>query len=476
MINIDTETKKFKNAFNGSVDFVVKSVGCKQGVALAFIDGMVNIDQMELGIIMPLLQKAEFEPTEEGIAAVLTTGVKISAETEIAEAITAISEGECVMLVEGSSSYFVVNIRGYALRTPSEPPTSAVLKGPREGFTEDVKTNMVLLRRRLHTNNLVYNTIKVGRYTKTAVVVAHINEIANIEIVDKITKRIEKIDIDGIIDAAYVGKFLEERNYSIFNQTGMAEKPDIVAAKMLEGRVAIIVDGSPMVITLPFCMLEDFQDSQDYYKRATRATMLRMLRLLGVFFAIILPAAFVALQMHQFQMLPMKLLITIINSISGIPFTPVVEMFIALVLFEILGEASVRMPKYVGMAVSIVGAIVLGETAVSAGLLSSLTVLITALSGIALYVIPDEVGTFSTLRFALLFVGGAAGLFGLVIVGVGVLAYLVSVEIYGVPYLSPFAPLVSEDIKDSLIKVEIKEMETRPKYFSSKNKKRIKHG
>ncbi|MFI3229816.1 MAG: spore germination protein, partial [Bacillota bacterium] len=461
MVEISRDEKEIKEAFNGSMDFVIKRINCGQGVALAFIDGMVNIDQMELGIIMPLLHSNGFDATAEGVASVLTTGVEIAAEPKISEAITAISEGECVMLVDKSESYFIIKIRGYALRTPSEPPTSAVLKGPREGFTEDVKTNMVLLRRRLHTNNLIYNTIKVGRYTKTAVVVAHIKGIADNNIVQTITKKIEEIDIDGVIDASYVGKFLEERNYSIFNQTGMAEKPDIVAGKMLEGRVAIIVDGSPMVITLPFSLIEDFQDSQDYYKRAPRATMLRFLRLLGVFFAIILPATFVALQMHQFQILPMKLLITIINSINGIPFTPVVEMFIALVLFEILGEASVRMPKYVGMAVSIVGAIVLGETAVSAGLLSSLTVLITALSGIALYVIPDEVGTFSTLRFGLLFVGGAAGMFGLVIAGVGLLAYLVSVEIYGVPYLAPFAPITESDLKDALIKVEIKDMETR---------------
>ncbi len=476
MINVQKEQEQLKSAFNNSVDFVFKCVKSKQNIALAFIDGMVNIDQMEIGIIMPLLRAEAFEPTEQGVASVLTTGVKISAEGDTTKVITAITEGECVMLVEGSADYYIINIRGYALRTPSEPPTSAVLKGPREGFTEDVKTNMVLLRRRLHTNNLVYTTIKVGRYTKTAVVVAHIKGIAEEEIVKSITQKIESIDIDGIIDSSYIGKFLEERNYSIFNQTGMAEKPDIVSAKMLEGRVAIIVDGSPIVITLPFCMLEDFQDSQDYYKRASRASMLRMMRLLGVFFAIILPATFVALQMHQFQILPMKLLITIINSIAGIPFTPVVEMFIALVLFEILGEASVRMPKYVGMAVSIVGAIVLGETAVSAGLLSSLTVLITALSGIALYVIPDEVGTFSTLRFLLLFVGGASGLFGLVIVGVGVLAYLVSMEIYGVPYLSPFAPVVAEDLKDSLLKVDIKEMKTRPQYYSKINRKRIKNG
>ncbi|MBO7156324.1 MAG: spore germination protein, partial [Clostridia bacterium] len=294
-------------------------------------------------------------------------------------------------------------------------------------------------------------------------------------IVKEIERKIKKIDIDGIIDSSYVAKLLEDRRYSLFKQTGSTEKPDILASKLLDGRVGIIVDGSPTVLTLPFMLIEDFYDSEDYYRRPVRTSVVRLMRLLGVFFAIFLPGMFVAFQSHQYQILPLKLLITIINSTSGIPFSPITEMLIALILFEVLGEASVRMPRFLGMAMSVVGGIILGETAVNAGVLSSLTVLITALSSIGLYAIPDEVGTFSVIRLIYVFIGASLGTYGILLCTLAISVYVASLESYGVPYLAPLAPIVPQDLKDSILKLSMIDHPIRTSAMGLKNKVRLKN-
>ena len=293
--------------------------------------------------------------------------------------------------------------------------------------------------------------------------------------VEKITSKIEAIDIAGVCESSEISAFLEDRPYSVFKQGGATEKPDICAAKLLDGRVAVIVDGSPMVLTLPFILVEDFHDSEDYYRRPIRTALIRIMRLLGIFFAVLLPATFVALSTLQYQILPQELMITILNSTQGIPFTPMTEMLIALVFFEVLGEASVRMPRYFGMAISVVGGIILGETAVSAGVLSSLTVLITAMSSIGLFAIPDEVGAFSVIRITLVFVGATLGLLGVVVAAVAMTAYVATLRLYGVDYLTPFAPLVPRQLNDAVFKRSKTDSYFRTP-FISRNRRRLTYG
>lgn len=311
MIKIDEKINEIKKLFSKSPDLSIRRVDAgDKSVALVYIDAMINADQMEIGVIQPLIKsEGKFQPTLKGMLSVLTAGVIVEICETLTDAAGEIAAGECLLVGEGFDSLIILKLRGYLTRPATEPPTSAVIKGPREGFTEDMKTSMVLLRRRFRSENLCFEHYKVGRYTQTNITLAYLKGIADENLVEKVGKKIDAIDIDGIVDSSYISQFLEDRNYSIFKQVGTAEKPDIIAAKILEGRVAIIVDGSPIVLTLPFMLLEDFQDSQDYYKRSSRATFLRVLRLMAVFFAVFLPGMFVALQMHQFQVLPLKLLI-----------------------------------------------------------------------------------------------------------------------------------------------------------------------
>lgn len=476
MQNLEKLKSKVSEAFCGSQDLVKRDYTAgKKSFVLFFIDGLVDRKQLDESVVAPILtSNGDFKSDVAGLNGVIPASISIKATKNFDEVVSTVSLGDAVLAFADGSEFFTLPVKKVESRSVGEPPTSAVLKGPREGFTENIKTNVVLLRHHLATPKLVFKNFEIGRYTKTAVMLCFIDGVANPTVVKEVERRIGMIDIDGVMDASYVGKYLEARPYSIFKQVGSQEKPDIIAAKILEGRVAVFVDGSPIVLTVPFLLMEDFQSSEDYYKNTSRTSMLRIIRMLALFFALLLPATVVALLQHQFQMLPLKLLMTILSSVEGIPFTPLIEMMVALVLFEILNEASVRMPRYVGMAMSVVGAIVLGDTAVKAGILSSLSVLVTALSAIGLYAIPDEVGAFSILRMLYVLMAGALGLFGVVISGMVTAVYLLNFDSYGVPYIAPLAPIVPEDLKDAMIMANLKDMKTRPKVLGSPNKRRQK--
>ncbi|MDE6967615.1 MAG: spore germination protein, partial [Clostridia bacterium] len=390
------------------------------------------------------------------------------------EMVNRIVSGDVGFIIDGAENYFVLSLRDYKMRGITEPPISTVLRGPREGFVEDMKINMTMLRRRFKTPDLVFDLMQVGKYSGTNIAIAYVYGIADNSIVEEIKKRIKEIDCDGIVDSSYIARYIEDNKYSLFNQIGMAEKPDIVAGKMLEGRVAIICDGSPTVLTLPFVLYEHFQASEDYYIKSYRASATRILRIIAMIIAISLPAAYVALQEFQYHMFPLKFLVVIMNSLQGVPLTPTIEMIVLLLVFEILNEASIRMPRYVGTALSIVGAIVLGESAVSAGLLSVPTLLVTAISTIGLYCVPNEVEAGSILRILFVAIAGVLGIFGLLLAIILLFAYMVSLKNFGTSYLAPFAPMLPSDMKDTLSKANLIDMQKRPFTIPTKNRTRSK--
>lgn len=439
--------------------------------ALFHIEGLVEVRQLEEAVVIPINSKKDhFCDDYFGIKSVIGIAGTLK-EIEIGKAGKSLSEGSAVLVTK--STVVEISARKVSARAISEPPTSSVIKGPREGFVEDVRTNVVILRKRLKSENFAIKELIMGKITATKINIVYLKGIADESIVESVSKRIEAYSIDGIIDSSYVAKMIESNPYSMFKQVGNSEKPDVIASKLLDGKVAIIVDGSPIVLVVPFMLYEDFEDSQDKYKRPLRTTFLRYVRLLAVFCAVFLPALFVSVQLYQFQLLPLELLITVINVTDQIPFSPSLEMVIALVLFEVLGEASIRMPRHVGMALGVVGAIVLGETAVSAGFLSSLTVLVVAISGIGIYAVPDEVGTLGLLRILFVVVADLLGIFGLTLAGLMVIAYLTGIGSYGIPYLVPVSPLIGSDFKDSIFKRSLTDLFYRPESFAQKNKRRM---
>lgn len=406
----------------------------------------------------------------------LNETVLFASETEICpfneELIGKLLYGDSLLFVEGFDQAIVINTKKWDKRAVAEPPTDVVINGPREGFTEDIKTNLSLIEKRLKSPSLAIVKLKIGRITGTNVAVIYLSNVAEKKVVDKIVKRLEKIDVDGIIDIHNIEPFIDDRPYSIFRQVFSTEKPDTIAAKLLEGRVAVMIDGSPMVLTLPFLMIEDFQASEDYYQRHSYSTFLRCLRYASVLFALYLPALYVTVQLFNYDILPMRLLITIMNAVKGTPLPPLLEMLFVIMLFEIIREASVRMPKAVGMAMSIVGALVLGETAVNAGIISSPSIMITALSSLALFLVPGQLPAFTLLRVVYTVIGGVLGIYGLILVTVYVIHYLANLDSYDTPQLAPFAPLILGDFKDALAKEPFSHMKKRPESIGNINKTR----
>ena len=453
------------NGFDIEAHEVISKAG---SVWVIYVDENTDKAVLSESVLKPLLNLERFDYEE--VEKLIHPPAKVQKVENAEDGSAEVAKGNAIIVA--GDNLLMLTMKKVAMRAVTEPPTSTVVKGPREGFVENLNTNLSLLRRRLATTKLRFEKFEIGKYSKTAVVVAYIEGLTHPKIVKKVREKIEKINVDGVFDSSYIGKYLERAEQSLFRQVGTTEKPDILSHKMLEGRIGVLVDGSPIALSVPFLFIEDFQDSGDYYRRDFRATVLRLVRLFGSFVAILLPAVFVAVQEYQYQVLPLKFLITILNSTTGIPLTPTLEMLFVLLLFEILNETSLRMPKYVGMALSVVGAIVLGDTAVKAGLLSSPAVLIAALSGIGLYCVPDDVGTFSVLRTLFVGIGGILGLYGIVLGFLCLIGYLASLDSYGAPYLAPYAPLLLEDLQDGVFKESNLDMKKRPQSIPNLNSTR----
>ena len=456
--NQDVVYREFKNKSNSFL--------------IIYIQDLVDLNLLSKSIIKPLMQNKKNATVKNIIDNVLYIG-SVQQLEDIHECSSAILEGNAVLFIDGENKAIKLNIIGIEKRSITEPPTNAVIYGPREGFVESLNVNTSLIRKRLQTPQLKIEEFKVGSYTKTKVRMFYIDDIADKYNVKKIKERISKIEIDGILDSHYLVSFLEEKKNSIFKQIGKAEKPDIVTAKMLEGRIAIMVDGSPIALTLPFLLLEDIQNSDDYYQKSFKISFVRLVRVIGIVFSIILPSLYVAIQTQHYRIIPVKFLTTLMDSIQGLPFTPFMEMLFVILLFEILYESSLRMPKYLGVALGVVGALILGDTAVKAGLISPPAVMLVAMSGISFYTIPDENSQLSFLRFMFTIAGGIFGLMGITIFLMFVISYLNDINSYGSPYLAPYAPRIKQDLYDGLIKKEALALNVRPKSIPSQKKVRV---
>lgn len=471
-LNVKTEIEKIKKSFHMGCDFGERLLTKEQGtVGFVYLKSMVDNLLFSQSIYLPL------EKFEGDLNATVLTNKVIQCndvrQIQESEVVDCILKGGVVLIFQ-NGDYLNVDIQKFPSRIPSEPPTSPVIQGPREGFVEDIKTNMTLLRRSIRSKDLVLKSFFVGKYSNTQVVVAYIDGIADKSIVDKVCQKIEKISIDGIIDSFYVLSFLQDRPNSLFKQIGNTEKPDVVSAKMLEGKVAIIVDNSPIVLTVPFVIFEELQNSNDYYTNHHYSSLVRVIRMLGMLIAIISPGLYLALELYHYNLLPLNFLITIADTAQGLPFTPFLEILFIFLLFQVLYEVSLRLPSYLGLATSIVGALILGDTGVKAGLISPPGVIIVALAKIALYTIPEQASQVSVLQVIFIILGGSLGLGGLVAGMVYFVNYLNTIDSFGTPYLAPYSPRVPEDLKDGVFKSPVNDMKTRPKTFKNKNKARSK--
>lgn len=479
---IDTAEKRAREilkTFAGEKPPILRQFDIGGGIpaALIYIEELVDGEAMTRDIVRPLMYsdvKDSARLMDDIMRRVIPfTGVVRWSDLSMAASL--MLDGDAVLLIDGQEDFLCVAVKKWAHRSVEEPPTSSVIRGPREGFNEDLRTNISLLRRRLKTPDLVFDVIKVGKYSSTSVAVAYIKTVADEGIVSQIKDKISRINIDGILDSAYISAFLESNRRTVFSQVGNTEKPDIAAGKMLEGRICVIVDGSPAVLTLPYVFVESFQDSGDYYGLTERRNILRVLRVASFVMAIFLPGLYVAMLLFHYDMLPTDFLLTIINARSGIPMNPMLELIVTMLLFEILQEASVRMPRYIGSALSIVGALILGETAVKAGTISSPAVMISAVSAITIYNVPEQADIVNMMRFVFTLLGGFMGFFGLIAGAVLLALHMLSLNSFGVSYMAPYAPLYDNDKQDALLMKPVTQRFMRPESIPTKNRIRMRH-
>jgi len=463
--------KKLQQAFEKCDDLVIREVEVGKldvKVIVAFLDGFIDSKILSENVIEPIIEySGDSKNKKVSITDLLKSNIissnSLSELGVFEDTIDGIAAGEAIVYIDGAGKALKIGVKSPDKRGVEQSSTEITVKGSKEGFNENLRTNTILLRRRIKSPNFKVENLKLGEQTHTDVNICYIEGIVKEELVEEVKKRIQKIKIDGILSPGYIEQFIQDGKYPIFPMVGNSEKPDKVAAKLLEGRIAIIADGSPTALTVPFLFIECIQSQEDYYGEYIFASFIRILRFMSLVIAIYLPALFVAITAFHQSVLPFKLLLTIISAREGIPFSTFTETFMMIIVFEILREAGIRLPRAIGQAVSIVGAIVLGDAAVSAGIASAPIIIIAALSGICGFIIPPIMKTISIFRFVMLVAANILGLFGIGIISIILISYLSNKRSFGIPYLVPLSPVQTDDFKDTLIVVPIWAMFTRPR-------------
>lgn len=416
---------------------------------LVYVEGLVDSSRLDLVILGPLSSSSLQE-----LPSILS---HFQQQVEVNAVIQSVLIGKTAIIIEGLHSVYIADLVNFKQRAILEPGMETSIRGPKEGFTESLATNTSLLRRKIVHPGLKIENYEMGSITNTRMVLCYMEGLVNESILLEARQRINKAKDHTrfILDSSYLEEMIEGNSYSLFPQIMNTERPDSVAACLLEGKVAVIVDGSPNALVLPMTFWSGFQAAEDHYERFIYVTAVRGIRMLLVLLSLMLPSLYVALTTFHPQMIPLYLMMSIAAAREGIPFPTVVETLLMEIMFEGLREAGLRLPKAIGSTISIVGALVIGEAAVQAGFISAPIVMIVAGTGIASFSFPRySLGLpFRLLRFPFLFLAGLLGLFGVAICTIFILIHMLMLSSFGVPYLSPVAPFESRVLKDTLLRL-----------------------
>ncbi|WP_064091330.1 spore germination protein [Rossellomorea aquimaris] len=480
--DLESNIAYLKQTFGESADLVIRKLHPHPDVSMVIIymEGLAGSQQIQDSVIKSLLEWFGKYPVIEEPATLISnladssmTIADIAYTNQFKELFSYILSGESAILIHGYNQSIIAKTKDPTKRDVSEPRTQSVVRGPQEGFTEDIRTNTTLIRRKIKSENVRLEHKTVGRYTKTEVNIMYINGIVNQSIIEEVRRRIDEIDIDGILESAYIEELIQDSTVTPFPTIFNSERPDVIAAGMLEGRVAILIDGTPFVLLVPVVFTQFLQSSEDYYQRSDFG-LIRLLRYAAFFLALLSPSMFIAIKTFHQELIPTPLMITLAAQREGVPFPAFVEALIMELTFEILREAGIRMPKAVGQAISIVGALVIGQAAVEAGFVTPAMVIVVSITAISTFVFPAYNLAIAVrgLRFAFMILAASFGLYG-VTVGLFLLViHLCSLRSFGVPYMSPIAPYNKTDQKDAIFHLPLKWLSTRPRLINQTNMSR----
>ena len=481
----------FKDKLEDCDDVVYREfrVGSKQqyGFALIFVDGLIDRDMINEEVLKSLMldiRRANMNPGvfSRNIFTLAFNGAVTTGEVEEEEyldrAIVSLLAGDSLLLIDGYKKVIVIGSKGWPNRGVQEPQTEAVIRGSRDGFSETLRTNTALLRRRLRDPGLKIKQIRLGVRSKTDVAIAYMDSIVDKNVLYEVEKRLRSINMDGILESGYIEQFIEDSWYSPFPQVQNTERPDSTAAAILEGRVAIITDNTPFVLLVPVTINMLFQSAEDYYERWFIASFIRIMRYVSALISLTLPSIYIAITSYHPGLIPTDLALYIAGTRTGVPFPAYIEAVVMEVTLELLREAGIRLPGPIGQTIGIVGGLVIGQAAVQAGLVSPIMVIVVAVTAISSFALSSySIGiSFRFLRFFLIALSAIFGLYGLMLGLLIILIHLCSLKSFGVPYLSPLVGNTYYELGDSFIRVPIIAMHRRPKTLSGRNMIRIRPG
>lgn len=479
--DIDSNIRAVKNAFKDCDDMVYRDfrVGGIDGVKMFLfcIDGLIDKNLIDNYVMSPLMistriVKPDLDEIRNRISdATKNSGMTVSDFKEfenIEEAITFVLSGETALFIDGYNKVLIIATKFWPARGIAEPTTETVVKGSKDGFTETMRMNTALVRRRIRDPRFKLKQKQIGVRSKTDIAIMYIQDIVDNMVLEELNKKISKINIDAVLDSGYLEQFLEDKKYSIFPQIQTTERPDVVAAAVYEGRIGIIVDNSPFAIIVPSSINAFFQSPEDYYTRPIIASFTRLIRLIGGIIAIISPALYIAITSFNPGIIPSRLALSIAATREGVPFPAFIEAIIMEFTFELLREAGVRLPRPIGSTIGIVGGIVIGQAAVSANIVSPIMVIVVAITAIASFAVPNyEIASaFRLTRFFLMICAAVYGLYGVVLGGAAVLIHMTNLKSFNVPFLSPVSPFSFRDMKDTLFRTSWSNMKNRPSIYN----------
>lgn len=459
---LDENVRQLQHIFAKCSDFCMRKIVLDDSfpILIAYIEGLVDTKHADTALLEPLIRRMD-RPKDHPVSMMewlqkeFVSVVQAELVEKSDEVVKRIINGEMVLMADRTKVFMALDMKTSDVnRQPQESLTEAVIRGSHLGFVENVSINVAMIRHRIRTPYLKTEQFYVGNLTKTRVVVVYIENIASPEIVEEIKRRIRRLDIEAVLESGQIEECISDNKYTIFPLFQLTERPDTVTGLLLEGKVTILIDGTPMTLSAPHTFWEGFQTAEDYYNKYIFSTAIRWLRYLFAMIAMLLPSFYVAVTNFHQEMIPTGLALSIAAARQTAPFPTMVEALMMEIVFEVLREAGIRLPTPIGPTISIVGALVIGEASVQAGIISAPIIIVVALTGIASFLIP-KVGmnyAIRLLRFPIIALAGMFGLYGIFAGLLAILIHLVNLESAGVPYMAPIAPFKKEGLADVLVR------------------------
>ena len=450
-----------QSQFDDSADLNVRVFTLKSALkiqaAVITMEGLVDKEQLSQSVLNPLLTFDYGARDSAAVSVIAYSSVMASSDviklSSADEIVTYITSGFAVLMINGAEELYAVGVQGYSFRGVSEPESEVVQRGSREGFTEPLRVNMSMIRRRMKTPDLKFEQMTVGTDSKTQLMICYLQSQVSLDLLNKLKNRLTGCNLETVLASGYLSDYLEDNGSgSLFSGVGISERPDTVCGKLTEGRIAIIVDGTPAVMIVPHLFVEEFQSVDDYSNRTYYAAFIRLMKYLSFFVSVFLPGLYVALAQFHPEYFPTWLLINTSESLAQTPFPVTAEVLAITVVYEIMKEAGLRIPKSLGHAVSIVGALVIGDSAVNAGIISASTLMVVATAAICGYVTSPLYPPIMMLRMLFIVVGGFTGLWGITLATAVVLIGMCAKTSLGVPYLSSLSPFSLRRMRDVFIR------------------------